>query len=602
MPGIFEVHEDQDIGRGVHHLGGGDPDDEEETLFEHSQKQHLYYLPQEKESPVKHKKHKKKENGFPKLRADGRQVLQQLPYSLGGKQFLPSQTANNTNAMAPKTHGTKGKSGKAKKKDRAALEKQILELKEQLKKHKKDEDEDDSDKDYASDDTVDVPPAKKVKGEKFQPFAVPYDASEAIKIKNSMRRWVIPHVKFLANEEEAKQCMKIAITMTNHWEEKGLDQLSEEELDLQMEEYMRTYGTECVRKFVNGQRNQMGQALRKVFMALYKDGKTFTPNQLLSVITRNPDLLLLKPTKFRTSTAKTQKAAAENLVVNQQNKKHRNRFYIYVDQLIPAVTPQGIWNVEQRRLHMLHCCQHLVAGELKDVVPVDEEAMIFLMWENNHDKWAWQAMVQKDKSMNVEQYKKHVGLEEFMKQQPEALYSDALSGNSKYGGWSEKGVLRFAEVRDLIEMARKDGKCRKVEMQFQKLLESKYPEPKKKKARSKKVVPQQTRTSVAFGGGGAAKKKKGNGKASLHVCYDSEEENKKVEAVLNFDKKNEGKKKKGKGKNQEALAEKKQDDNDGHESDEDGGATGDDDAAVVQEPDDDQEEEDAAGTGGGGDE
>ena len=148
MPGIFEVHEDQDIGRGVHHLGGGDPDDEEETLFEHSQKQHLYYLPQEKESPVKHKKHKKKENGFPKLRADGRQVLQQLPYSLGGKQFLPSQTANNTNAMAPKTHGTKGKSGKAKKKDRAALEKQILELKEQLKKRKKDEDEDDSDEDY----------------------------------------------------------------------------------------------------------------------------------------------------------------------------------------------------------------------------------------------------------------------------------------------------------------------------------------------------------------------------------------------------------------------------------------------------------------------
>ena len=109
--------------------------------------------------------------------------------------------------------------------------------------------------------------------------------------------------------------------------------------------------------------------------------------------------------------------------------------------------------------------------------------------------------------MNVEQCKKHVGLEEFMKQQPESLYSDALSGNSKYGGWTEKGVLRFAEVRDMIKEARKNKDCRKVEQQFQKLLQRKYPiATRKRKAKGKKVVAPQARTSVAFGGGGAKKK------------------------------------------------------------------------------------------------
>ena len=538
--------------------------EEEETFIQHSQKhyQRHHHPAPENGSPVKRtKKHKKRKDGFPPLRGDGRHVLQPLPLTLGGKQFLPIQMAKNNKEMSPITRKRTnkkggGKGGKGGKKDREAMEKQIKELQAQLKKRKKaeeeeEEDYDDEEEDYeASDEEVDAPPSKKVKSGKYRPFAVPYDESEAVKIKGSMRNYVCPSVKFIANEEEAKKCMKIAVMMTNHWEEKGLDKLSEEQLDLQMDEYMRTYGTECVRKFINAQRNQLGQALRKVFMELHKQEQTFTANQLLSVITRNPDLLLLKPTKFKGNSAKNKEKAAKNKEANVENRKHRNRFFIYLESLIPAVTPQGIWNVEQRRLHMLHCCQHLVAGELQDVVPVEEEAMILVMWENNHDKWAWQAMLQKTKGKNVDDYKKEVGHKEFIKQQPEALYSDSLSGNSKYGGWSEEGVLRFAEVRDLIKMARKDPTCRKVEMQFQQQLESKYPEPKKKKGRKKKVVPQQTRTSVAFGGG-APKKKKGSGKASLHVCYDSEEENKKLAAILNFENKNEDKKKAGKAKGKE---------------------------------------------------
>ena len=132
-----------------------------------------------------------------------------------------------------------------------------------------------------------------------------------------------------------------------------------------MEEYYRTYGKECVLKYVNQQRNQLGQALRKVHMALARKDHEFTARQLLSVITRNPDLLLIKPTHFKDESAKNVKLAEENKKVNLNNRKHRNRFIIYIDQMIPAVSPQGVWSVEQRRLHCLFCCQHMVADELQ---------------------------------------------------------------------------------------------------------------------------------------------------------------------------------------------------------------------------------------------
>ena len=255
----------------------------------------------------------------------------------------------------------------------------------------------------------------------FQPFAVKYDKAEAVKFKASMRKWVIPEVKFLANEVEAKKCMKIAVVMTNHYEEKGLNKLSDEELDLQIEEYYDKYGGECVRKFVNTQRNQLAQALRKVHLKLSEKDEAVPSKALEAVITRNPELLLLKPTKFKEGDTKAEEKKAENKEVNDENKKHRKRFLTYIDELLPAATPAGIWNEEQRREHMLYCCQHMVAGELKDVVPVEEEAMVLVMLENYEQTWAWQALVRKEEGIEIEAHKKKIGSEKFYKLQPETL-------------------------------------------------------------------------------------------------------------------------------------------------------------------------------------
>ena len=428
--------------------------------------------------------------------------------------------------------------GKTTAQEVEALQKQLEVMQNKLKR----QNEENGD---SSEDQV-VP--KKAKAEIWKPFAVTFHESEAEKIKKSMRKWVIPEVKFLANDEEGKACLKIALMMTNHYTDHGLDKLTDDQFDRQIEEYWGKYGKVCVRQFVNTQRNQLAQALRKVVLKLYEEGREFSAGQLMSVITRNPNLLLMKPTKFKEGDPKAKEKEAANKEVNEANKKYRARFLCYIDEFIPAATPAGIWGEQQRNQHMLFCCQHMVAGELKDVVPVEEEAMILVMLENNEEKWSWQSMVMKEKQMNIEDYKKSIGYEEFYEQQPASLYSDAEGGNNKYGGWSEKGVLRFAEVRDMIKEARKNKDCRKVEQQFQKLLERKCPiATRKRKAKGKKVVAPQARTSVAFGGGGA--KKKGGKKAPLHaVGYDSEEEAKKLKAVRNFDVKKEGKKKKKEGK------------------------------------------------------
>ena len=157
--------------------------------------------------------------------------------------------------------------------------------------------------------------AKKPKAERWKPFAVNYDEAEAGKIKKSMRKWVIPEVKFLANDEEGKKCLKIAITMTNHYKDQGLDKLTEEQFDRQIDEHWDKYGKVCVRQFVNTQRNQLAQALRKVVLKLYEEGREFSAGQLMSVITRNPNLLLVKPTKFKEGDPKAKEKASQKRIL-----------------------------------------------------------------------------------------------------------------------------------------------------------------------------------------------------------------------------------------------------------------------------------------------
>ena len=530
--GIFKEPDHQN--RGPRFVN--EEEEDEESFIPHSQKRYLQHHQEHhinRHSPVKPKRRPKdkKQSGRHKQRGNVRGVLQPLPVP-------PLQTGKGNKTEDNNMVVTTRRAGNDTATQIEALEKQLMNLKGKEKRSAEGENGDESSN-------------KKVKPSQHKPHAVKYDSDEASKFKNAMKKWVCPEVKFLSNEEEAKKCMKIAVMMTNHYTDYGLDKLSEDELDLQIQEYYDKYGGPCVRKFINTQRNQLGQALRKVVLRLHKEGRAFTPGQLMSVVTRNPDRLLLKPSHFDEGDPEEIKEQARaNKEVNDANKKHRKRFLTYIDEMIPATTPQGVWGEQQRNQHMLFCCQHRVAGELKDVVPVDEEAMIVVMFENNWAKWAWQALVWKEHGMNMRQYEEHVGYDEFQEQQPDALYSDAEGGNSKFGGWKEEGVLRFAEVRDKITEARRNRDCRKVEKQFQNLLLRKYPaNTKKDKAKDKKAPPSQSRTSVAFGAG-AARKKKGVPKAALHdEAYDSEEEAKKMEVFLNFETKvgkQEGKKAKKK--------------------------------------------------------
>ena len=241
--------------------------DEEDSFIQHSQKHHI------RERVNRGSKEK-----------SGRRVLEPLPVKHRGKELRDYQQRKNADAMSNTRQSEKKKEAEKKqaaKKDRMdALEKELAALKKENKTLKR-----------TNDDDGDQGESKRVKPDKFEAKAVKYDREEGEKYRKSVRKWVSPKVKFLATPEEAKECLKIGLQMTNVWTKEGLDKLSEDQLDVQMDECMAKYGKVAVMKNINTLRNQLISNLRKVVLDRHKEGKAFSAKQLLKVITRNPKLL-----------------------------------------------------------------------------------------------------------------------------------------------------------------------------------------------------------------------------------------------------------------------------------------------------------------------
>ena len=119
-------------------------------------------------------------------------------------------------------------------------------------------------------------------------------------------------------------------------------------------------------KNINTLRNQLSSNLRKVVLELHKEKKAFSAKMLLRVITRNPKLLLLKPTKAPEGKTIPEATLAKNEEANLANERLRDRLFIYLDRLLPATSLHGMWGVEQRTKHMIHDCKQEVAGVIED--------------------------------------------------------------------------------------------------------------------------------------------------------------------------------------------------------------------------------------------
>ena len=95
-------------------------------------------------------------------------------------------------------------------------------------------------------------------------------------------------------------------------------------------------------------------------------------------------------------------------------------------------------------------------------VPCGSEAMTLLIFENARQRWV--KVWHKDNSdcgrikFNIPKKKDAPGIEEFA-----TKYSSSTAGNAKYGGWSNDGRRRYAQLKDLVKQARDQDVEGKVE-------------------------------------------------------------------------------------------------------------------------------------------
>jgi hypothetical protein len=97
-------------------------------------------------------------------------------------------------------------------------------------------------------------------------------------------------------------------------------------------------------------------------------------------------------------------------------------------------------------------------GSNKERVPPSTEAFALLVFENCYDKWKntheyLQDPNNKDKKRPRYEKKKDPNSIKF-----KGLYSDPNSGQAKFGGWSDEGLVRFYDLCKQISDNRKENK------------------------------------------------------------------------------------------------------------------------------------------------
>lgn len=164
-------------------------------------------------------------------------------------------------------------------------------------------------------------------------------------LKTLFRTIVWDKSKFLANEQELDEVMFNCLMLTQSVATR-LEKLEEDEQETMVRRYSVVYGMKCT-KVINDKRNGWQQDVKKVHMALLKEGKAFTSKQLLHVAQRL-DL------KFYDEAHEDEAKAVEDKVKNLKTQRYRDRFGICVDRYMPQRKGAKVWTFEKRNPPHLH--------------------------------------------------------------------------------------------------------------------------------------------------------------------------------------------------------------------------------------------------------
>ena len=305
---------------------------------------------------------------------------------------------------------------------------------------------------------------KKVKVVKRKVEAKPEIAGTWSELRDAFKKEVHPKTRFMEHEKDEYQVMLDCLKHTNEWS--ALKDLPGEELEEEVKSYLATYGSKMA-AWMNECRSQDQTSCRNVWIDLRNKGLAATAEQLLKVALRPPKHLLLLD-----EDTGNEEVDAKNKEVNQEKKKYRDRFKVFLTKLVPTcIHPHG-WTSQLQTQHRI---SDYVDKNGQAMVPASTEAMVIVLVENNQDKWEWQSGVVQEhgtvKNFKEKLKKEGRKLSEDEKE-PAAKYSSSSCGPKKCGGWSKQGKRRYRQLERMITKAREQETTREIEEQIrQELLE-----------------------------------------------------------------------------------------------------------------------------------
>ena len=144
---------------------------------------------------------------------------------------------------------------------------------------------------------------------------------------------------------------------------------------------------------------------------------------------------------------------------DKEADKEKLQYYLdlldwYVKKLVPTVAGCKLFDAKIRHFEPLSSSE-IPNSEGKLRVPPSTEAFTLLMYKNCKSKW--EAM-----HNHTEIKKLKLAFPRYSKREPEqnkewnTLYSDAASGQNKFGGWKKAGLKEFIRLQAVISKAREE--------------------------------------------------------------------------------------------------------------------------------------------------
>ena len=278
-----------------------------------------------------------------------------------------------------------------------------------------------------------------------------YNEGFAKMVKSKVQRSIWRNYKFINNpEQEQHMCMRV------------LD-------ELRLAGYMRT---------TDKAKNLLIDEKRLAFCDVYSGHAREALNEQRSYVqTRGKEAIYVFMTANGSGCYPLEdiiKVATRDIPLKEDNKEEHDRlmevFVWYWEDYLPGFAGNTYWCKEIRRF------QSITLANFKNrlCVTISTEAMAVLMYENCLNKWV--ALFNWTEGGTVKNKKIPKKKRDPLSAQFRGVYSDGHSGQAKYGGWNDAGLVRFNDLGKLIKVGRKSENAATLEQDCLVLIKERFPE------------------------------------------------------------------------------------------------------------------------------